>query len=64
MLVADSAVDGVALRADAIVADVARANAFAPVARASQARPHFHEPTAAAFRHRPRFEHALLLRKA
>lgn len=33
---------------------------FVPVA-ASQARPHFHAPTQAAFRDRPRDEHALLL---
>jgi SAM-dependent methyltransferase len=63
IVVADSAVDGVALRADAIVARVSRANGFEPVARASQPRPHFHGPTAAAFRDRPRLEHALLLRK-
>jgi DNA modification methylase len=54
----------VALRADDIVGEVAeRGRTFAPVARASQARPHFHAPTAAAFRDRPRSEHALLLRR-
>jgi hypothetical protein len=35
-----------------------------PAARASQLRPHFHGPTAKAFRDRPRAEHAILLRKA
>ncbi len=61
MVMADSAVENVALRADEVVADVARACGFVPVARASQPRPHFHAPTAAAFRARPRFEHAILL---
>ena len=64
LLLADSAVGGAALRADAMVAEVARTGGFVPAARASQARPHFHAPTAAAFRDRPRFEHALLLRRA
>jgi hypothetical protein len=63
LVVADSAVGGVALRADAVVAEVARQCGFEPAARASQPRPHFHEPTAAAFRGRPRAEHALLLRR-
>lgn len=54
-----------ALRADAIVAEVAReTRLFAPIARASQARPHFHGPTAAAFRDAARAEHAILLRRA
>jgi len=34
------------------------------VARASQARPHFHGPIADAFRDAPRAEHAIVLRKA
>ncbi|MDB5308985.1 MAG: hypothetical protein JWO38_3187 [Gemmataceae bacterium] len=63
MLVADSAVGGVALRADEIVANTARACGFIPAARASQPRPHFHGPTLAAFRTRPRAEHAILLRR-
>lgn len=63
MVVADSAVGGVALRADEVVAEVARGCGFIPVARASQPRPHFHGPTAAAFRGRPRAEHAILLRR-
>jgi SAM-dependent methyltransferase len=54
-----------ALRADAIVAEVAlRARSLATVARASQARPHFHAPTASAFREQARAEHLLLLRRA
>lgn len=63
LVMADSAVGGTALRADQIVAEVARNCGYEPTARASQARPHFHRPTAAAFRDRPRFEHALLLRR-
>jgi hypothetical protein len=61
MLMADSAVGDVALRADEIVAGVAREYGFFPAARASQPRPHFHGPTASAFRARPRAEHAILL---
>jgi SAM-dependent methyltransferase len=63
LVMADSAVRTVAIRADAIAADVAPGCGFEPVARASQPRPHFHEPSAAAFRDRPRFEHAILLRR-
>lgn len=63
MVMADSAVGNVAIRADEIVAEVARENGFVPIARASQPRPHFHGPTAAAFRQRPRFEHAILLER-
>jgi DNA modification methylase len=63
VVMADSAVGGIALRADAIIADVARATGFFPAARASQPRPHFHSPTRDAFRDQPRFEHALLLRR-
>jgi hypothetical protein len=63
LLMADSAVGDVALRADEIVAEASRACGFTPSARASQPRPHFHGPTAKAFRQRARHEHALLLRK-
>jgi hypothetical protein len=63
MVVADSAVGSAALRADEIVAAAADGCGFVPVARASQARPHFHGPTKAAFRGQPRFEHAILLRR-
>lgn len=53
-----------ALRADVVVADAAaHLGTFEPVARASQARPHFHAPTMTAFRDKPRAEHALLLRR-
>jgi hypothetical protein len=64
VLMGDSAVGGAALRADEVVAAAGRACGFVPRARASQARPHFHGPSAPAFRTAPRREHALLLRKA
>jgi len=63
LLVADSAVGGEALRADALVAAVAPDAGFAPLARASQRRPHFHAPTAPAFERAPRAEHAIALEK-
>ncbi len=62
-LIADSAVAGEALRADAILASVAEGSGFTLLARASQPRPHFHGPTAAAFRRSPRSEHAIALQK-
>ncbi|HVH45583.1 MAG TPA: DNA methyltransferase [Labilithrix sp.] len=54
------------IRADDVVARVAeQGGELAPIARASQARPHFHGPTRSAFTEaRPRFEHALLLRRS
>ncbi len=64
LMMADSAVGDVAIRAEETVAEVGRICGLIPSARASQPRPHFHGPTAKAFRQRPRFEHALLLRKA
>jgi adenine-specific DNA methylase len=70
LLIADSATGAPGaraepLRADDAVARVAvRGRELVPIARASQARPHFHTPTQGAFAARPRFEHALLLRRA
>jgi SAM-dependent methyltransferase len=64
LLVADSAVRGEALRADVLLEGLAPAAGFAPVARASQHRPHFHGPTARAFEHAPRAEHAIALEKS
>ena len=66
LLIADSAQmtprGPIAIRADDVVARVAEhGGELEPVAAASQARPHFHAPTQAAFRERPRYEHALLL---
>jgi DNA modification methylase len=63
LLLADSAVQEEALRADAIVHVAARDAGFIELARALQRRPHFHAPTAWAFRDEPRAEHAFLLRK-
>jgi hypothetical protein len=63
LVMADSAVGDIVLRAEEVVAFVGRDIGFSPIARASQARPHFHGPTMAAFRDRPRAEHAILLRK-
>lgn len=63
MLMADSALRSGALRADEILRDAALASGFELVARASQARPHFHAPTARAFEGAPRAEHAVLLER-
>ena len=63
LVVADSAVDGQALRADALVDEVAPGSGFVRVARASQRRPHFHGPTARVFDSAPRAEHAIALEK-
>jgi SAM-dependent methyltransferase len=64
LLVADSAVRGEALRADALLERLAPPAGFAPLARASQRRPHFHGPTASAFESAPRAEHAIALEKS
>lgn len=61
LLLADSAVGRTALRAEALVLQAVRELPFHAAARASQARPHFHDKTAAAFDGAPRREHALLL---
>ncbi len=67
LVMADSAIrsrtGGVALRADELVGDAIERLPFEPIARASQPRPHFHGPTAAAFAKRARHEHALLLQR-
>ncbi|MGD0530130.1 MAG: DNA methyltransferase [Polyangiaceae bacterium] len=63
LVVADSAVAGEALRADALVDAVAPGSGFVRVARASQRRPHFHGPTSRAFESAPRAEHAIALEK-
>jgi SAM-dependent methyltransferase len=64
LLIADSAVRGQPLRADEVLARIAPDAGFAFVARASQRRPHFHDPTARAFERHPRAEHAIVLQKA
>jgi DNA modification methylase len=63
LVLADSAVQGEALRADALVDAVAEEAGLVVLARASQARPHFHGPTAWAFKDAPRAEHAIALEK-
>jgi hypothetical protein len=63
LLMADSAVGGEAMRADAMVEGVAPAAGFVLLGRASQRRPHFHEPSAGAFAKSPRAEHAIALEK-
>lgn len=60
-VVADSELGGLAVRADETFAAVAPRTGFRVVARASQARPHFHD--ARAFARAPRLEHALLLER-
>lgn len=62
-LIGDSAVGSQALRADEVIASIAPEAGFTLLARASQARPHFHGPSAAAFRQHPRNEHAIALEK-
>jgi hypothetical protein len=63
VLIADSAVQNEALRADAILGAVAPPAGFEVLARATQTRPHFHGATARAFEHVPRAEHAIALEK-
>jgi DNA modification methylase len=63
LLLADSAVRGEALRADALIGPLAAEAGLVVLARASQARPHFHGPTARVFRDSPRAEHAIALEK-
>ncbi|MFO0676753.1 MAG: hypothetical protein U0169_09470 [Polyangiaceae bacterium] len=63
LLIADSAVERTALRAEELLLDAIDGLPFDAVARASQDRPHFHGPTFSAFRDAPRREHVLLVRK-
>jgi hypothetical protein len=61
LLIADSVVAGAAVPALEAVRVAATSAGLSIVASASQARPHFHGPTARAFAHQPRREHAILL---
>ena len=61
LVIADSELGGQAVRADETLAAVGPRAGFRLVARASQARPHFHD--ARAFAKTPRFEHAILLER-
>ncbi len=61
LIVADSVLARTALYADELIAELAPQTGLRLVARASQRRPHFHEPTQQAFRRKPRSEHLILL---
>lgn len=61
LLIADSVVGSAAVYADEMIAALAAPAGFELIAAASQARPHFHARTAAAFAQRGRSEHTLLL---
>ncbi len=63
LLVADSAFGATPVRIDDVLARLAPRFGLEPRAAASQARPHFHGPTARAFARVPRFEHVLLLER-
>jgi hypothetical protein len=62
LLLADSVVAGAPVYAVDLVRAAAPRAGLSVHAVASQARPHFHGPTARAFARRPRAEHAILLR--
>jgi SAM-dependent methyltransferase len=64
IVIADSAVRHVALRADEIVEALAPKADLAVAAIASQARPHFHGPTREAFAAAPRREHLVALKRS
>jgi SAM-dependent methyltransferase len=61
---ADSVLDHRAVRSDALFSDLAPSAGLEVTAIASQERPHFHAPTRGAFHDRPRYEHAVLFRRA
>jgi 16S rRNA G966 N2-methylase RsmD len=61
LLIADSVVAGVAVGALEALTRAAREASLSIAASASQGRPHFHGPTAKAFRRAERREHAVLL---
>jgi SAM-dependent methyltransferase len=61
LIVADSVFASRVLYADELVAELAPQAGLTLVARASQRRPHFHQPTRQAFRQKPRSEHLILL---
>jgi DNA modification methylase len=63
LVLADSAVQDEALRADVMIGPIAEEAGLVFRARASQSRPHFHGPTARAFQDAPRAEHAIALEK-
>ena len=61
LLIADSTLAGKALFAERVVEKAAPASGLQLLARASQARPHFHHGSRDAFEQKPRREHLLLL---
>lgn len=61
LVIADSAIGGQAVFADELCARLATAARLNVDAIGSQRRPHFHGPSARAFRARPRREHVILL---
>lgn len=63
VVMADSVLAGKAVRADELVAGLARPAGLTVAAVASQHRPYFHAPTERVFEGRPRREHVLLLRR-
>lgn len=63
LVLSDSVLAGRAVYADDVVEDLARRVGLVFGARAAQERPHFHAPTANAFRQRPRAEHVLMLQR-
>jgi hypothetical protein len=63
LLVGDSAIEGEAVRGDAAVSAAAKRAGLVWMARASQARAHYHGPGVPAFRAAPRAEHAIALEK-
>jgi len=64
LVIADSAVRAMPLRADEILAKLGPKAGLEPVAIASQQRPHFHTRTQTAFAEGPRREHLAALRRA
>jgi hypothetical protein len=64
LVLADSVLAGRAVYADTVVTELARRVGLVVAASAAQERPHFHAPTANAFRKRPRAEHVLVLRRS
>lgn len=63
LVIGDSAVGSRPILADETLRRLAPRVGLRVTAIASQARPHFHEPTISAFRRAPRREHAILLRR-
>jgi DNA modification methylase len=63
IVVADSVLANQPVRADEVLRELAEEVGLAPIAVASQERPHFHAPTQRAFRDAPRREHVALLRR-